>query len=51
MFCLRACVRHHHCNRLAARRQDAGGAAERLKQLEKDYDWVLREKANFGRGE
>ena len=37
--------------RLAARRQDAGGAAEHLKQLEKDYDWVVREKANFGRGE
>jgi len=37
--------------RLSARRQEAGGATERLRKLEETYDWVVREKANFGRGE
>lgn len=37
--------------RLAARRQDAGSHAEQLQRLEAEFDWIGREKANFGRGE
>jgi len=37
--------------RLAAKRQESGAGADRLRRLEADYDWIVREKANFGRGE
>eukprot|EP00775_Hariotina_reticulata_P003904 gene3904-4158_t len=38
-------------NKLAAKRQESGAGADRLRRLEADYDWIVREKANFGRGE
>jgi hypothetical protein len=37
--------------RLATKRAQSNEGAERLRRLEADYEWVAREKANFGRGE
>lgn len=33
------------------RRKESGSSADRLRRLEQDYDWITREKANFGKGE
>jgi predicted NAD/FAD-dependent oxidoreductase len=37
--------------RLATKRAQSNEGAERLRRLETDYEWVVREKANFGKGE
>jgi hypothetical protein len=37
--------------RLATKRAQSNEGAERLRRLEADYEWVVREKANFGKGE
>jgi hypothetical protein len=39
------------CGRLAARRQECGGSEEMLRKLEVEFDWIVREKDNLGRGE
>lgn len=48
-------TQHPVCNsayhRLAERRKESGSASDRLRRLEADYDWISREKANFGKGE
>lgn len=38
-------------DRLAARRQECGGSTDRLKQIESEFDWIVREKDNLGHGE
>jgi hypothetical protein len=37
--------------RLATKRAQSNEGGERLRRLEADYEWVVREKANFGKGE
>lgn len=37
--------------RLEAKRKESGGSLEHLQRLEQDHDWIVREKANFGKGE
>jgi hypothetical protein len=37
--------------RLATKRAQSNEGAERLRRLEADCEWVVREKANFGKGE
>jgi hypothetical protein len=38
-------------DRLAARRQECGGSTDRLKQIEAEFDWIVRERDNLGHGE
>jgi hypothetical protein len=37
--------------RLTQRRQECSGSAETLKKMETEFDWIVREKDNLGRGE
>lgn len=37
--------------RLSAKRAEIGSSGDRLRRLEADYDWIAREKRNFGSGE
>ncbi|KIY95276.1 Structural maintenance of chromosomes protein 2-2 [Monoraphidium neglectum] len=36
-------------NRMASKRGEQGSATDRMRRLEEDYQWIPREKANFGK--
>lgn len=50
IFCI--ILKYHFCAlRLTQRRQECSGSAETLKKMETEFDWIVREKDNLGRGE